>query len=395
MIRYEWKKMFSKKVNRVLLLILSGLTLAFSYFAVTSSFYVDEHGVEHSGINAVPNLTKVRREWRGVLTSEMIEKALVQRQKLDRTYGEEIPNEVYGKEIQGYDDVIHFVNAVLRADGEYDSRAMLRLHPEKFGVIYQMREENLRKMVSNTGKNERQQAFLEKIYSKVKTPFYYEPYETWEILFRYTNILGLIMALFLTIPVAGVFVDEFQTRAEAVFFSTKYGRKKAIWSKIGAVFLLVSAVYWGIMLLFTLICVGVMGASGHSVSYSINFTYTLYPWTFFQIHLLILVCEYVATLFAASVAMLVAAKTKKSPLAIFVPFVLFAVSPFVAREMPFKGFFQLTPDQLLNVHNCLRISHFYQVGNTVFRQIPFIGLFYAIMALVLTPVTHKLYSAYK
>ncbi|MDO4766507.1 MAG: hypothetical protein Q4A29_10625, partial [Eubacteriales bacterium] len=52
---------------------------------------------------------------------------------------------------------------------------------------------------------------------EVKTPFYYEPYESWDILARYTNTLGLIMILLLTIPVSGIFTDEFQTGAEATF----------------------------------------------------------------------------------------------------------------------------------------------------------------------------------
>lgn len=395
MIKYELKKVFCKRVNRLLLLVLLGLTLMFSYFAVTGNFYVDESGVEHMNFGSVRKLTEDRNKWRGELTPEVIRRVVEKRQKLDRIYRDNIPNDVYGKEIQGYDDVVHLVNAILRADGEYHYTAVLQLKPEAAEEIYRIRERNIQKMISIYGKTDRQKDFLQKNYDKVQTPFYYEPYEPWDVIYRYTNILGLIMALLLTILVAGVFADEFQTKADAVFFSTKLGKSKAIWGKIGAVLALVTGIYWTVMLLFSLICLGIMGISGHSVSYRIYFTYSLYPLTFFQIHMLILWCEYVACLLAAAVAMLVAARTKKVALAIFVPFLLLAVSPFVARELPFKVFFQLTPDQLMNVNNCLRIPYLYEVFGVVFRQIPFLALFYSAASLLLLPVIYRTYSVRK
>lgn len=395
MIRYELKKIMSKRMNRLLMLILLALTFVFSYFAMVSSFYVDERGIEQTGIGSVRKLNQDKSRWQGVLTPEIVDRIVRQRQEMEKIYAGNIPNDIYGKELQGYYDIVIMVNGILRADKEFESSAILRMPVEDAKKIYRIREQNIQKIISIYAKSEAQKEFLNKIYQEVKTPFYYEPYESWDILARYTNTLGLIMILLLTIPVSAIFTDEFQTGAEAIFFSTKLGRGKAIASKIGAALILVTAVYWGIMLLFSGINLAVMGISGHSVLYQIDFSYSIYPLTFLQKHFLILGCEYIAALLAASTAMLMAVKTRKNAVAIFVPFLLFAVSPFIAREMPFKTFFQLTPDQLMNINNCLRFYYIYEVGGIVFRQISFLLVFYAVVSLILLPFVYKNYDRHR
>lgn len=217
MIRYELKKIMSKRMNRLLMLILLALTFVFNYFAMVSSFYVDERGIEQTGIGSVRKLNQDRSRWQGILTPEIVDRVVRQRQEMEKIYAGNIPNDIYGQELQGYHDIVHMVNAVLRADKEYEFSAILRMPVEDAKKIYQIREQNIQKIISIYAKSEAQKEFLNKIYQEVKTPFYYEPYESWDILARYTNTLGLIMILLLTIPVSAIFTDEFQTGAEAIF----------------------------------------------------------------------------------------------------------------------------------------------------------------------------------
>lgn len=217
MIRYELKKIMSKRMNRLLMLILLALTFVFSYFAMVSSFYVDERGIEQTGIGSVRKLNQDKSRWQGGLTPEIVDRIVRQRQEMEKIYAGNIPNDIYGKELQGYYDIIIMVNGILRADKEFESSAILRMPVEDAKKIYQIREQNIQKIISIYAKSEAQKEFLNKIYQEVKTPFYYEPYESWDILARYTNTLGLIMILLLTIPVSAIFTDEFQTGAEAIF----------------------------------------------------------------------------------------------------------------------------------------------------------------------------------
>ena len=107
---------------------------------------------------------------------------------------------------------------------------------------------------------------------------------------------------------------------------------------------------------------------------------------------IIVISGYVASLLSASVAMLIAVKTRLTTIAVVVPFVLFCVSPFVGRALPFKRFFTLTPDQLNNIINCAKIPYIYQIVGVVFRQIPFILLTYSAIAILLVPVAYRCYK---
>lgn len=61
------------------------------------------------------------------------------------------------------------------------------------------------------------------------------------------------------------------------------------------------------------------------------------------------------------------------------------------RVLPFSEFFELTPDQLLNVYNVARVPYIYQVGHLVFRQIPFITILYSVISLIMLPIVYYNY----
>lgn len=135
-----------------------------------------------------------------------------------------------------------------------------------------------------------------------------------------------------------------------------------------------------------------MGVSGADTAYQFSQPYAVYSVTFSQMYGLVLVGGFVASLLSASICMLVASRTRKMSLAVAVPFVLFFVSPFVGRALPFLTFFTLTPDQLTNIMNCARIPYIYEIGGAIFRQIPFILVLYTVVAVVLLPLVRRSYS---
>lgn|GEM_PF-5512784 len=70
--------------------------------------------------------------------------------------------------------------------------------------------------------------------------------------------------------------------------------------------------------------------------------------------------RYIASLLAASVAMLAAAVTRSMNIAVCLPFLLFCVSPFIGRALPFHKFLTLTSDQLTNIPQCVKSPNVYQ-----------------------------------
>lgn len=154
-------------------------------------------------------------------------------------------------------------------------------------------------------------------------------------------------------------------------------------------------VYWIGISLLNLISFGIMGISGFQTPYQIEQPYSIYTMTYGQYYLLILVCGYIASLLAASVTMLVAAKMHSANVAICIPFFLYCVMPFIGRAFSsFTALFHFTPDLLNNILDCAKSPIFFQLGNIVCRQIPFIMLFYSILSVLLIPFVYRSYHRY-
>ena len=211
----------------------------------------------------------------------------------------------------------------------------------------------------------------------------------------YVETYAMILAIVIGFLAAGIFAEEFRSRADAVYFSSRYGRTNAAKNKVMAGFLMATIVYWAGMGILSLVSLGVMGISGFSTPYQIDQPYSIYAMTYGQYYLLAVLCGYIASLLAASVTMLIAAKMRSANVAVCVPFFLFCVMPFIGRALSaFLTFFKLTPDMLLNVIECAKNPNIFQIGNYVFRQVPCIMLLYFAISIILLPFVYRGYHRY-
>ena len=114
--------------------------------------------------------------------------------------------------------------------------------------------------------------------------------------------------------------------------------------------------------------------------------------TYGEYYLLSLLCGYIASLFCASLTMLVTVKMHTAGVAVCIPFFLLCMMPFVGRALPsFSAFFNLMPDMLINIIECIKAPILYQIGSVVFRQIPLIMVIYAAAAVALLPIVYRSY----
>ena len=65
MIRYEIKKIFSKSLSKVSLVVLLFSLLISCYFAITNVSFLDEQGKSHTGIAAAKSLREEKQKWKG------------------------------------------------------------------------------------------------------------------------------------------------------------------------------------------------------------------------------------------------------------------------------------------------------------------------------------------
>lgn len=395
MFKYELKKVFSKRINQIILTAALVLAVVFGVFAVKSVSYTDTDGERYTGFMAARRLASDRNRWKGELTAEKIAEAVKDNRKLKEKYPEEIPDTEYGKTKQSYEEITNFVISVLTPDSEWDEGVLNRLSDEEAGGLYDTYKDNIQKMVKEYGETKEQQKFLEKQYEKIKTPFSYKAMVSWDTMILYAETYGIILAIVIGFLAAGIFAEEFSNRAEAVFYAAKYGRSRAVRNKIKTGMTIATIVYWAGVGILSLISFTIMGVSGFSTPYQMEMPYSIYSMTYGTYYLLVLVCGYIASLLAASVCMLVTAKMRTANVAVCIPFFMFCVMPFIGRAFSsFIVFFKLTPDMLMNIIQCAKNPNIFQIGDMVFRQIPFIMLLYLVVSVVLLPFVYRSFCRY-
>ena len=151
MFKYELKKIFSKRMNKVLLAAVLVMTVIYSGMAIGSMSYTDADGQIHTGIDAGRLLAEDVNQWKGKLTTEKISEVINDYKTLSAKYQDEIPNTEYGKTVQSYYDIYSFVIGILTPDSEWNEGAVYQLSDEQLQDIYTIYQDNMKKMAEEYG----------------------------------------------------------------------------------------------------------------------------------------------------------------------------------------------------------------------------------------------------
>ena len=243
--------------------------------------------------------------------------------------------------------------------------------------------------------SQQEQQFLIDQYEKMEQPIQYEPPTGWENMFEYMPMLTMITMLTLGFLMAGIFSSEFQWKADAVFYSSYYGRNKAVSAKIKAGLLIVTVIYWVQVLLYSAIVLGIYGLDGRNCVIQISYWKSFYNMTYGELYLLMIFGGYMGTVFLMLLCMLVSAKTKSAVIAVIVPFVILFL-PEVLRDAANSKIINLIegmlPDQLLQVNMIIRYFNLYNIGGRITGAAELLLPVYLLLSLLLCP---GLYLVYK
>ncbi|SFR62554.1 ABC transporter permease [Anaeromicropila populeti] len=397
MIRFEIKKVFSKPRNKAALLFLIVTLIIVSILTINNVRYVDENGDATTGITAAKHLRELKNQWAGYVKSDVLSKAIEENTAINNSKEAlsdivQEKDKAYAKK-QGFSDIIEMISNAFVSFGEYDYYRADSVTTEEVSKAYEKRISNLQEWL-DTGEehfSDAEKDFLIGQYQNLETPFYYEYTDGWQALLQNISTVILILALIIGFFVSGIFSDEFQLKADSIFFSTKLGRNKAVRSKIRAGFLITTLTYIICVFLYSMIVLLLLGIDGASCPIQWSMWRSFYNVTYFQAYLLILLGGYVGTLFAMTVSMLVSAKTHSTVVAIMIPFILLCVFPFLSRIITLPQICSLFPDQLLEIFVILKDSGLYEIGGKVMGTIAIIIPAYLVPCIALQPLLYAVY----
>ena len=376
MLRYEIKKVFSKSKNRIAVIVLFVILAITSILTINRVEYVDENGNSSVGISAARDLREAKNQWAGYLTADTLSKVLEENRTINSSkeaLSDDITeqNKAYAKKqgIAGIMDVIIYAFSDYR---DYNYYVTDQISDDEVGTIYERRISTLKNWFES-GEERFTQAekdFMIQKYKELKTPFYYEYMDGW----------------------AGIFSDEFQTKADSIFFSARFGRSKGISAKVGAGFCIATGFYLMFVFLYTFIVLFILGADGANCPIQLDLWRSVYNITFLQTYLFIVLGGYIGTIFAATLGMLASAFTHSTPTAVIVPFIVLCAFPFLSRIITLPGLCSFFPDQLLEIYLDIKEAGLITLGSKVTTIATVIVPVYAVVCLIFQPILYRVYQ---
>ncbi len=401
MILFEIKKIFSRTGSIVGLLVLLITLIVCCYFAVSHTEYVDEEGNTHTGITAVHTLMEEKEKWTGIMTEEYLKEVIRENNKVNMEYPYSISDnetsDIGYSMKQGFSDVRTLINNGFSEFRSYSYWRADSVTEDEVGKLYENRIQNLKNWLNAEESeylfSEAEKEFLITQYENLEVPLYYEPADGWIAALEYAPSIIMITMLVLSFFVSGIFSNEFQWKADSIFFSTKYGRDKGTLSKIATGFIVVTALYWIMILLYSLVVFCIYGTSGADclIQTGLGGFKSFYQMTFLQEYLLVTIGGYIGVLFILLLSMLVSAKTHTVVLAVTIPFIMIFIQSFLGGFPNLADVLGLLPDQLLQMNMAVSTFSLYEIGGKVIASVPILMTIYPVFCIVLFPIMYRVY----
>ena len=408
MVWFEIKKVLGRPGGKIALFLFICIVIMSCWTtAVGDEFgpiiWVNEQGEAETGLSAYRQLREAQNEWEGYLDEEHLESII---RELNRIAG---TPEYQSDDYEQNDIAFHWrmgvepVRTMLYrtfSPGLQNFNYYLAesLSPSVAGEFYSQRVELLRSYLYEEGNeeaatlSEREKEYLINQYEKLEDPIYYDYHRGWFQTLDGLSFIMLLGTLILGYLVSGIFSNEFKWKADSVYFTTYYGRNKAVASKINAGILLVSVLYWGGVLICTLFTLCYCGFDGGNCAIQFDYYRSFYNLTYWETYLLYVISSYIGTLFMMFFCMWVSAKTRSAVFAVTIPFILIFVPNFFENSKltyVLSGVLALLPDKLFSLVEHLKYFEVYDLGFTVVGAWPLLFVIYTILALVLVPVMYQ------
>lgn len=297
---------------------------------------------------------------------------------------------------QGFLPVREMVNMAIVGFGEYDYYKVNTLDGTNEVGVYEKRVSALEEWIEEEGAGftEKEKQFLIQRWEDLETPFYYEYAAGWIALLSDSQIIPTLLCILVAIIgifISGIFSDEYINKSDSIFFSTKFGRSRAVLAKVETGFLVTTIVYWGAILMYTLMVLGILGFGGANVPIQLVNWKSMYNFTFIQEYFVVVLGGYIGSLFILTVAMFVSAKSRSSVMGIVTAFVLSCVPMFLGRITLFSKIINFFPDIMFRMTEELDQFLIYDIGGKIMGLFEFLIPVYLVLYLLILPVLYQVY----
>lgn len=408
MVRYELKKIFGSFGGKVTLVLYAAVVVLSCWLAAAGelnvgSVWVNEQGSRETGPAAVKKMQAARAEWTGWLNQDMLTRAVQENARINATPQAQ-SNDVRQNDIafgwkQGFDPIRELINRSyspgFRRYDYYTADGITAIDEHTF---YSNRVKLVREWLndkSDVGEStftQQEKDYIISQYESLQTPFYMEYHDGWYQLLENGIFIPMLGILILSFALSGIFSGEFKWKADAIYFSTTYGRTKGTSAKIKAGLLLITLLYWAGILVYSLFTLTYLGFGGGNTVIQVRLWKSLYNITMRQAWVLAVSCGYIGNLFLGILTMLISEKTKSAAVAVSMPFIVIFIPVILQGTVDaLSTFASLMPSTLLEFYQHLSTFDLVTVFGKVFRVADLCIPLYGLLTLILIPILYREY----
>lgn len=323
LVYFECLKILKKRSFLCAALLMTVMLITVPCLTISENSWIREDGTEITGMAAIRAKRDALENASCDLTAEKLQSVIMNYQrayadsanfmKEDGTAGAWLNNAAYAKYIQSDSDIKFLIDMAFTPEGEtYDYDAMGSMDLADAENFYEKRmekvEEYLNMDYSYGNYSEADKEYFITKNEKLTIPFHYEYNTGWNKLLGISYASLMVVALVVCIALAPVFSSEYQTGADAILLSTKYGRSKLIVAKIVSSFLLTGVIYVSGMLILTLVTFLIYGSGGAESSLQVLNFLAPADVNLLQTYLYVLLAGYFMCLFMQGITLLLSAK---------------------------------------------------------------------------------------
>lgn len=398
LIYYEGKKLIKRKSAWAAFLLLLASIAGMAYILISDQYYYSPDGAELTGLEAVAVEKVAKHSLAGKLTPEVLAETLEHCQEV---YGapenyangaDWLRDDVYAREILPLRDVLDLIRTVYTPD-DYDLKALMDVSPEEASDLYNYRRAYVRAMLDAENCTSAEISAVIKLEADVPEAFTYDYYKGWSTLLKraFPDIF-LLMALAVCILVSPIFASEYQTGADALILSSRYGRKQTVFAKILAGTTVTTLFYVVSVALCAGTILGIIGTQGWDCDIQLLSFYSFYGLKLWQVFVIGLCINYLVMLWVMAFGMLLSAICTTAFAAVVIS-VLCTAAPLLLPTDRVGGWLKaiaaLLPAKAMDTVSVFGSYQVYSLGSLVLTLPAMIVILAASLTAIMLPLAGK------
>lgn len=357
--RFELRKIIRRKSFYAGILIMAVVVIVVTIAWVTSARITGKDGEDLKGLAAVSLRQEYDRGLAGSLTGVKLEDAVERHQQVMHDPNNlnekgEIRDEPYAKYIVKDQQIANLIRTAFSPAGDYDYDIVDNMNPSDAEAFYEKRMEKINSFLTNDysygsrnfpydNYSVEEKAFFNKMNESIPVPFQLDYVTGWENVFENLEFIFLISAFVIAIFLAPVFADEYQSGADSIILSTRYGRSKVIAAKLKASFIVSMGLLVFAVMIYTFLLLGIFGFDGGNASVQMIELMAPVPFTVFQTYLWAVLIGSLACLLVGAVTLWLSSRMR-SPFPVIIASGIFLFGPLLVPA---------TSRLLINIMNLL------------------------------------------